>query len=200
MNRKMNYNEELKKLITNLDHRPTLLLHSCCGPCSSYVINFLIKHFDITIVFYNPCIEPIEEYEKRKKEQIRLIEEYKSDYKIEYIESDYDNEKYEEIVKEHHDAKEGGSRCSLCFKQRLEYTSLIASKNNYEYYATTLTVSPHKNSKLINEIGFAVEDKSKYLAGDFKKEEGYKKSIILAEEYKLYRQNYCGCKYSKHEE
>lgn len=190
----MNYNNEMIKVIEGLESKPNLLLHSCCGPCSTSVIERLKDFFNITIYYYNPNIEPLEEYELRKSEQIRLLKELK----IDYLDSEYDNDNFEELVKNNIKDRENGSRCVLCIKKRLENTALTASKNHFEYYCTTLTVSPHKNSVMINNIGMELETKYKvkFLLSDFKKEEGYKKSIELSKKYNLYRQNYCGCLYS----
>lgn len=196
----MNYNNELLKLINDLEKRPTLLLHSCCGPCSSYVISFLVEHFDITIFYYNPCIEPSEEYILRKEEQIKFINNFKSDSKVNFLDCAYDNEIYRNLVKGYELLKEGGARCSVCFNQRLEKTSLVASELGFDYFGTTLTVSPHKNAELINKIGRLCEKTSLFLPSDFKKNDGYKKSIELSYEYDLYRQDYCGCLFSKNDQ
>lgn len=189
----MNYQLELEKIIEK-DKGKTLLLHSCCAPCSSYVITYLKEYFDITILYYNPNIEPIGEYNKRKMEQIRLCKILG----VKVLDCDYDNEVYTECVKGHENDLEGGNRCHLCYELRLDKTASLAS--NYDYFGTTLTVSPYKNSKVINEIGKKIESKYnvKYLYSDFKKKEGYKKSVELAKEYNLYRQNYCGCHYANH--
>ena len=178
---------------------PNLLLHSCCGPCSSYVIEYLTKYFNITILYYNPNISPQEEYEKRKEEQIKLINIIPKTNKVNIIDCDYDNDKYEKIIKGLEKEPERGKRCTKCFNLRLEKTAEIASKNNYDYFGTTLTVSPYKNAKLLNEIGAELEKKYKikYLYSDFKKKNGYKRSIELSQEYGLYRQDYCGCPFSK---
>ena len=186
----MNYQKELEKLINTLDHKPTLLLHSCCAPCSSHCITYLKDYFDITILYYNPNIEPYSEYIKRKNEQIRLCEILN----IEYIDISWDNNSYREFVKGLESEKEGGRRCVNCIKMRLLKTYELSK--DYEYFGTTLTVSPHKNSKLINELGLEI-DGTKYLISDFKKQEGYKKSIELSKKYELYRQDYCGCLFSK---
>lgn len=193
----MNYQNELKKLINSLDYKPTLLLHSCCGPCSTQVLSYLAPFFDITVLYYNPNIEPKEEYEKRKQEQIRFIKEFKHD--IKFMDCDYDNEKFRNKVKGLEKEKEGKARCPVCFMLRMEYTASLAKKNNFEYFGTTLTVSPHKNSKQINILGSILEKRTKvkYLYSDFKKEDGYKKSIEYSKEYNLYRQDYCGCLFSK---
>lgn len=186
----MNYQKELEKLINTLDHKPTLLLHSCCAPCSSHCITYLKDYFDITILYYNPNIEPYSEYIKRKNEQIRLCEILN----IKYIDISWDNNLYREFVKGLESEKEGGRRCVNCIKMRLLKTYELSK--DYEYFGTTLTVSPHKNSKLINELGLEI-DGTKYLISDFKKQEGYKKSIELSKKYELYRQDYCGCLFSK---
>ncbi len=178
---------------------PTLLLHSCCAPCSSQVITFLTNYFDITILYYNPNIYPEEEYLKRKEEQIRLIHEIKNINKLEIIDCDYDNDIYEKEIKGLENEKEGGPRCYKCFNLRLNKTAKIAKENNFEYFSTTLTISPYKNSNIINTIGLELEQKYniKWLYSDHKKKDGYKKSIELSKKYNLYRQNYCGCIYSK---
>lgn len=188
-----NYQLIMEKIISTLDGKPKLLLHSCCGPCSSYVIDYLKDYFTITVLYYNPNIYPETEYNKRKAEQIKLLNKYK----IELLDCDYNNEEFENITKGLENEKEGGKRCEKCFYLRLSKTKEVASKNNYDYFTTTLTVSPHKNSEIINSIGSSLEDKkTKYLYSDFKKRDGYKKSIELSKKYKLYRQNYCGCKWS----
>lgn len=178
---------------------PTILLHSCCAPCSSHVITFLKEYFDITIIYYNPNIYPYEEYKKRKDEQIRLLNEIKSKNKLNIIDCDYDNNIYEKTIKGLEQEKEGGSRCYKCFWLRLDKTAQIAKENNYDYFSTTLTISPYKNSTVINEIGKELETiyNITWLYSDYKKKDGYKKSIQLSKEYNLYRQNYCGCIYSK---
>ena len=189
--------EELKKI----DKPKKLLLHSCCAPCSSHVISYLTNYFDITILYYNPNISPKEEYDKRKKEQIRLIKEIDKTNKIDIIDCDYDNDIYEKSIKGYEKCPERGDRCTICFNLRLDKTAKVASENNYDYFCSTLTVSPYKNSKLINEIGKKMGDKYniKWLYSDFKKENGYKHSIELSKKYGLYRQDYCGCKYSVRE-
>ncbi len=190
--------EELEKISTP----KKILLHSCCAPCSSHVITYLAPFFDITILYYNPNISPYDEYLKRKEEQIKLIKCLKSPNKIDYIDCDYDNDLYEKAIKGYEKCPERGARCSICFKLRLEKTAELAKKNNYDYFCTTLTVSPYKNTTLINEIGIDLSKKYhiNWLPSDFKKNDGYKKSIELSKKYNLYRQNYCGCKYSKKED
>ena len=198
----INYDKLLDELIDKNKSEgivPSILLHSCCAPCSSYVIEYLSNYFNITILYYNPNISPYEEYLKRKEEQIRLINSIQTKYPVNIIDVDYDNDKYEKLVCGLENEPERGKRCSVCFRLRLEKTADIAKKNNFDYFATTLTLSPYKNASLINEIGFDIENNKKmpYLASDFKKKNGYKRSIELSYEYGLYRQNYCGCKYSK---
>ena len=198
----MNYNKEMENILESLkkDNKvPKLLLHSCCAPCSSHVISVLTNYFDITILYYNPNIEPFEEYEKRKQEEIRFIEQYPNKNKLDIIDCDYDNILFEKMSEGLEQEKEGGARCVKCYHLRLDKTASMASELNYDYFATTLTVSPLKNSEKLNTIGKFLETKYniKYLVSDFKKKEGYKHSIELAKEYDLYRQDYCGCIYSK---
>lgn len=184
--------------LTNLNKTPKLLLHSCCAPCSSHVISLLTAYFDITVYYYNPNIYPKLEYEKRKKEQIRFIKAFKTKNKLNFIDGDYDNKDYNFALKDIPFTKEGEARCYNCYLYRMEKTILKAQELNYDYFTTTLSVSPHKNSNYVNEIGKLLEKKYhiKFLYSDFKKQEGYKHSILLAKEYHLYRQNYCGCVYS----
>ena len=193
----MNYQNELDKLIRDLDHKPTLLLHSCCGPCSTQVLTYLCPFFNITVLYYNPNIEPIEEYIKRKNEQIRFIKEFNHD-NIKFLDCDYDNETFRTKTKGLENEKEGKARCPVCFRLRLEYTAKKAKELGFEYFGTTLTVSPYKNSRQINILGGIIGEKYniKYLFSDFKKKEGYKKSIEYSKEYNLYRQDYCGCEFS----
>ena len=198
----MNYQKKMEDIIEENKKNnlvPTILLHSCCAPCSSHVIDVLSKDFNITILYYNPNIEPYEEYLKRKEEEIRFIKEYNNTNRLDIIDCDYDNEKYHELVKGLEDCKEGGNRCFKCYRMRLEYTAIKAKELNYDYFGTTLTVSPYKNSQNLNEIGEELEKKYniKYLYSDFKKNNGYKHSIEMSKEYNLYRQNYCGCIYSQ---
>lgn len=194
----MNYQNELDNLIKSLDYKPNLLLHSCCGPCSTEVLTYLAPYFNITVLYYNPNIEPFEEYLKRKNEQIRFINEFKHD-NIKFLDCDYENEIFHENVKGLENEREGKARCPVCFRVRLDYTARKAKELNFEYFGTTLTVSPHKNSKQINILGGIIGDKYniKYLFSDFKKKDGYKKSVELAKKYNLYRQDYCGCLYGK---
>lgn len=187
-----------KKQLENLDGKKRLLLHSCCAPCSSHVISYLTKYFDLTIFYYNPNISPKSEYEKRKSEQIRLIKEIDKVNNVDIIDCDYDNDVYERRIKGFEECPERGARCTICFDLRLSKTAQMAKHLNYDYFCSTLTVSPYKNSKLLNEIGKKMEEEYgiTWLYSDFKKEDGYKHSIKLSKQYGLYRQDYCGCKYS----
>lgn len=194
-----NYSSLCEKILNNIDRPQKILLHSCCAPCSSYVITYLTNYFDITILYYNPNISPYEEYIKRKNEQIKLIKEIKTKNSIDIIDCDYDNNIYNELIKGLEKEPERGKRCSICYQMRMEKTAILAKENNYDYFCTTLSVSPYKNSKLINKIGESLEKKYdiKWLYSDFKKKDGYKKSIELSNKYNLYRQNYCGCIFSR---
>ena len=198
---KENYSQMCENILNNLGGKKKLLLHSCCGPCSSYVISYLTDYFDITILYYNPNIFPYDEYLKRKDEQIRLINDIKSNIKnnIDIMDCDYDNDIYNDLVKGLENELERGNRCKVCYRMRMEKTAIIAKENNYDYFCTTLSVSPYKNSQWINEIGKELENKYSisWLYSDFKKKDGYKQSILLSQKYNLYRQNYCGCIYSK---
>ena len=200
-----NYNDFMEKELKCFKDKKTILLHSCCGPCSTAVIDVLKDYFHITILYYNPNIEPIEEYENRKQEQIRYIKESKLD--INWMDIDYDNENFKEIAKNLEHEKEGGARCHKCYYLRLKKTGFIALENHFDYFGTTLTVSPYKNADVINKIGLEIEnslnkneDKIIFLVADFKKKEGYKKSIEISNKYNLYRQEYCGCLYGKKEQ
>lgn len=198
---KTNYNNVMKDILTGLDQKnvPSLLLHSCCGPCSTAVISRLTAYFNITILYYNPNIEPKEEYLKRKNEQIRFINEYKGVNQVNFLDIDYDNEAFQKMAIGYEKEPEGGVRCHLCYELRLRKTALLAKENNFAFFGTTLTVSPYKNAQVLNEIGAKLEKELniQYLYSDFKKEDGYKKSIEYAKEYELYRQDYCGCLFSK---
>lgn len=195
----MNYQLELEKIIKENNGIKTLLLHSCCAPCSSYVLEYLSDYFEITVLYYNPNIYPLEEYNKRKNEQIRFINEFKSKNKISFLDCDYDNDIYDKLVKGLENEPERGIRCHKCYKLRMEKTCILAKQNNFDFFGTTLTVSPYKNSSVLNEIGKSLQEEYniKYLFSDFKKKEGYKRSIELSRIYNLYRQNYCGCIHSK---
>ena len=195
----MNYNLECEKILNSIDlnHKPTLLLHSCCAPCSSAVLERISKYFKITILFYNPNITDYEEYLKRKEELKRLIKDVGYDIKI--MDCDYDKEKFISLALGLENKKEGDIRCYKCYKLRLEKTAMEARNNNFDYFTTTLSISPYKNSKWLNEIGeeLAIKYNINYLYADFKKKNGYKRSVELSNIYHLYRQDYCGCIYSK---
>ncbi len=189
--------KNMDALIQSLgERRPRLLLHSCCGPCSSYVLEYLSDYFDITLFFYNPNIQPAEEYEKRLSAQKQLLERAKYKNPVAFLAGEDEPQRFFEAVKGLENCREGGARCEKCFELRLSKAAEIAKKGGFDYFATTLTVSPHKNAVLINEIGGRYQN---YLPSDFKKREGYKRSIILSKEYELYRQGYCGCIFSKGE-
>ena len=195
---KENYAKKLEEIINSLDNKPKLLLHSCCGPCSSYVISYLRDYFDITVLYYNPNIFPYKEYVKRKEEQKRLLREMTNDT-VKLLDCDYDNDKYEEVIQGLEKEPERGKRCTKCFLLRLEKTAIVGKDEGFDFFGTTLTVSPYKNAQLINRIGekLANDYDIRWLYGDFKKNDGYKKSIELSKKYDLYRQNYCGCIYTK---
>lgn len=190
----MNYQNKMQEIINSLDYRPKLLLHSCCGPCSTTVLTLLVEFFDITVLYYNPNIEPMAEYEHRKQEQIRFIKEFNNEH-INFMDCDYNNQDFRRKVQGLEQEREGGARCAVCFKLRLNYTAFLAKKENFDYFGTTLTVSPHKNSDVINKIGSLLEKEYgvNYLYSDFKKKDGYKKSVEISKKYNLYRQDYCGC-------
>ena len=197
---KTNYQKELDKIISNQnDNVPTLFLHSCCAPCSSYVIEYLSNHFAITVFYYNPNIYPDTEYTFRSNEQKRLISEMKTKYPVTYIDEDYDSSQFYKAVKGLEKEPEGGKRCEKCFELRLERTAQRAAESGFDYFATTLTISPLKNAQLINDIGNSLAEKYSvnWLPSDFKKKGGYKRSIELSKIYNLYRQNYCGCVFSQ---
>lgn len=196
---KIDYQKKLEEILETIKEPKKLLLHSCCAPCSSYVLEYLAKYFKITIFYYNPNISLKEEFDKRLKEQIRLINEMETVNKIDIIEGLYENDKYEKLIRGLENEKEGGNRCFKCYRLRMEETAKLATKLNYDYFTTTLSISPYKNATKLNEIGEELEKEYdiKYLYADFKKKNGYKRSIELSKKYNLYRQNYCGCIYSK---
>lgn len=203
---KRNYQKELDELLANLykggdNSKKRLLIHSCCAPCSSYCLLYLSQYFDITCFFYNPNISPVEEYDKRVKEIKRFISEINGEYSlsIEFMEGKYEPERFYEMAKGLEDAPEGGERCFACYRMRLEEAAKLAEKIGADYFTTTLSISPLKNAEKINEIGEELADiyDVSHLPSDFKKKNGYKTSIELSRKYDLYRQNYCGCVYSK---
>ena len=198
---KINYQKELDKRIDHLQKEekvPTLLLHSCCAPCSSYVLEYLSSYFKITVLYYNPNIYPESEYSKRIIEQQTLIGEMDTKYPVQFIAGSYDKEKFYEMAKGLEEVKEGGVRCFKCYELRLRETAEIAKEGGYDYFTTTLSISPLKNAAKLNEIGLKLAEEYgvSYLTSDFKKKNGYKRSVELSAQYGLYRQDYCGCEFS----
>ncbi len=201
---KINYQTELEKIIENHQKQgetPTLLLHSCCAPCSSYVLEYLSKYFKITVLYYNPNIYPDDEYFKRAEEQKCFIDKFPSENKINFIEGNFDKKRFYETVKGKEHLPEGGERCFLCYELRLREAAKYATQGNFDYFTTTLSISPLKNAQKLNEIGLkiAAQYDVKYLVSDFKKKNGYKRSTEISREYGMYRQDYCGCVFSKEE-
>ena len=195
---KRNYDREMEAEIASLGgRRPTLLLHSCCGPCSSAVLERLREHFRVTVLYYNPNIEPEEEYLHRRSEQQRLLSLLGDD--IGWLPCDYDHDAFTSFAQHMADEPEGGKRCLACFALRLNETAAQAKAHGFEYFTTTLSVSPHKNADNVNKAGEEAARRYgvRYLYADFKKKNGYLRSLQLSAEYDLYRQNYCGCLYSK---
>ena len=198
---KINYQKELDKLITDLQKEekvPTLLLHSCCAPCSSYVLEYLSNYFRITVLYYNPNIYPESEYSKRIVEQQTLIRAMHTKYPVQFIAGSYEKEKFYAMAKGLEEVKEGGVRCFKCYELRLREAAEIAKAGGYEYFTTTLSISPLKNAAKLNEIGLKLAEEYgvAYLTSDFKKKNGYKRSVELSAQYGLYRQDYCGCEFS----
>lgn len=191
----VNYDERMRALISE-GKGGKLLLHSCCAPCSSYCLKETAKAFRVTVFYYNPNLDCEAEYVKRKSEQLRFLRE--TGY-ADFLDCDYSSEEFAEAVEGYEQEPEGGARCSRCFRLRLEKTARAAKAGGFDYFGTTLTVSPLKNAALINEIGYELQDLYgvKYLPSDFKKRGGYYESVALSKQYGLYRQNYCGCVYSQ---
>ena len=199
---KQNYQLVLEKTLKALqaeDKRPSLLLHSCCGPCSSYVMEYLAQYFDITIFYYNPNISPAAEFQFRAEEQQRLIHEMGLGVKFQL--GTYEPERFFALAKGHEAEPEGGERCFKCYRLRLEEAARAAKAGGFSYFTTTLSISPHKNAQVLNELGKEISDTFgvPYLYSDFKKKNGYKRSVELSALYGLYRQDYCGCVFSKKE-
>lgn len=197
-----NYQKKLDNIIeeiTKSNIKPKLLLHCCCGPCSSYVLEYLNNFFDISILYYNPNISPEQEYNIRYDELKKLLKLNGMSNKIKIMETHYDEQEFESIIKGLENEPEGGARCSKCYYLRMEEAAKCAKENNFDYFTTTLSISPYKDAEKLNKIGEALQEKYniKYLYADFKKKDGYKRSIELSRIYNLYRQDYCGCKYSK---
>ena len=197
----MNYQKELDKLLARLEKEervPSLLLHSCCAPCSSYVLEYLGQYFNITVFYYNPNIFPESEYTKRILEQQTLIGQMRVKYPVSFIAGSYDKDRFYEMAKGLEHVKEGGERCLKCYELRLRESAWIAKSGGFDYFTTTLSISPMKNAVRLNEIGLRLQEEYgvNYLISDFKKKNGYKRSIELSKEYGLYRQDYCGCEFS----
>lgn len=202
MNAVINYQKVLEKTIDQLqreERRPSLLLHSCCAPCSSYVLEYLSSYFEITVLYFNPNISPAQEYEKRAEEQKRLIQDVFEQKGVTFRAGRYEPETFYEAVKGMEQEPEGGKRCFVCYEQRLREAAATAKEGGFDYFTTTLSISPLKNAAKLNEIGgrLAEEYQVPYLFSDFKKKNGYRRSIELSREYGLYRQNFCGCVFSK---
>lgn len=201
---KENYQKILEHTIETNQQKnkiPTLFLHSCCAPCSSYVLEYLSQYFYITVFYYNPNIYPDEEYDKRVKEQQEFIRRFPAKYRIQFVEGAFEKERFYETVKGYEQIKEGGERCFRCYELRLREAAKYAKERNMDYFTTTLSISPLKNAQKLNEIGkqLSEEYKVEYLYSDFKKKNGYKRSVELSNEYGMYRQDYCGCIFSKRE-
>ena len=199
-----NYQRELDGLLLELQREggetpKRLFLHSCCAPCSSYCLSYLSEYFEITDYYYNPNIYPPEEYQKRVEEQKRLIEEMPFRHPVHFMEGEYQPEEFFEMARGLEEVPEGGERCFRCYEMRMRKAAFLAKEGGYDYFTTTLSISPLKNAQKINEIGerLAEEYQVRHLPSDFKKKEGYKKSIALSKQYGLYRQDYCGCVFSK---
>lgn len=198
----INYQKELDKTIVRLQAEnriPTLLLHACCAPCSSYVLEYLSRYFQITVLYYNPNISPRAEYDTRAEELKRLIDEMEFIHPVKLLVGEYEPEKFYSMAKGMEELPEGGERCFRCYEQRLRYTAGLAKEQGFDYFTTTLSISPLKNAAKLNEIGakLAGEFGVEYLLSDFKKKNGYKRSVELSGEHGLYRQDYCGCVFSK---
>ena len=201
MQQNENYQRKLDGIIQNLTGTPRLLLHCCCAPCSSYVLEYLSRFFEITCLFYNPNISPAEEYEKRAEELRRLISEQPHENTVSVIVEKYNPEEFFAAVKGFEQIKEGGERCFRCYRLRLEMAAKYAKEYNFDYFCSTLSISPLKNAQKLNEIGEELSEiyEVPHLPNDFKKKGGYLRSIEISAEYGLYRQNYCGCVFSKNE-
>lgn len=199
---KQNYQLILDKTIETEcsgGRRPTLLLHACCAPCSSYVLEYLSQHFDITLFFYNPNISPKEEHDFRYAELVRLVGEMGLSPRVKVIEGAYEPERFYSLSEGLEELPEGGARCAKCYDLRLSETAKLAADGKYDFFTTTLSISPYKNAEWLNSIGVRLGEEYgvRYLVSDFKKKNGYKRSCELSEKYRLYRQNYCGCEFSK---
>lgn len=195
----VNYQKELDRIISDMPAGASLLLHSCCAPCSSYVIKYLSDYFNITVFYYNPNITEQQEYLLRAREQKRLISEMDTKYRVNFLEGPWEPNVFFRCVAGHENDREGGERCKICYKMRIDETARLAKEKSFDFFCTTLTISPLKSSAVINDIGLkcASEHGVRWLPSDFKKRDGFKSSIELSKKYKLYRQNYCGCVFSR---
>ncbi len=200
---KVNYQVMLDEIIRDIPDKetPRLLMHSCCAPCSSYCLSYLAEYFSITVLYYNPNISPEDEYYKRIKEQARLVDVLPVKNKISFAEGEYEPLEFFKMAEGMEDMPEGGARCFKCYEMRQRKAAEYALAHGFDYFTTTLSVSPHKNAQVLNETGLRLEKEYgvKYLVSDFKKKGGYQKSIQYSREYNLYRQDYCGCIFSKKE-
>ena len=202
---KVNYQKQLDELLRQLPEKESkkkLLLHSCCAPCSSYVLEYLSQYFEITVFYYNPNIYPETEYRERAREQERLICEMKTENPIHFLEGTYDPSVFYAMARGHEKDLEGGERCFRCYELRLREGAAVAKQGGFDYFTTTLSISPLKNAQKLNEIGIRLGEEYgvPYLQSDFKKKNGYKRSTELSAQYGLYRQNYCGCVFSQEKE
>lgn len=203
MNKKLYYNLQIKELekISKLDYKPRLLLHSCCGPCNTYPMEYLSQYFDLTLYFNNHNIFPESEYSRRFAELLKYVEWFKQENQvsIEVVQPDYKNDEYYELLKHRADEKEGGKRCTMCFALRMKEAIQYADQHDFDYMTTVMTISRHKNSMVLNQIGERLQKsypKVKYFYSDFKKNDGYHKSIQISRKHNMYRQSYCGCQFS----
>ena len=194
----------MEKVIKNIsrEDKPKLLLHSCCGPCSSAVLERISDYFDIDVFYYNPNIDSADEFYRRSDEQIKLVEDLGLDDKIDVKVIKYNHQEFLSYIKGFEKYEEGGARCFRCYRQRLEETAKYAQENNYDYFTTTLSISPHKDSQVLNRLGKFLSEKYKvnYLFSDFKKKNGFKRSVELTDKFNMYRQDYCGCEFSRGED
>ena len=202
MSEKRNYQKELDVITAGLvkeGRRPKLLLHACCAPCSSYCLEYLTKYFDITLYYHNPNISPQSEFDYRVSELKRLLSEMPLSSPVELVVADYDAAEFEDAVRGLENEPERGGRCTVCYRLRLTKSAEYATTHGFDYFTTTLSISPYKDAERLVKIGEELAEKYgvSYLPSDFKKKNGYKRSIELSEEYGLYRQDYCGCVYSK---
>lgn len=199
---KINYHQKMLELIKehcSEEYVPKLLLHSCCAPCSSYCLELLSQYFEVTVFYYNPNIYPPEEYDMRVAEQDRFVQNFPAKHKISFVEGSYNTERFYAMAKGMESLKEGGERCFACYELRLRESAEYAKENRFDFFTTTLSISPLKNAEKLNEIGKKLEEEYgvNYLYSDFKKQNGYKRSTEISNEYDMYRQYYCGCVYSK---